>query len=440
MGFVSVRNLTILLTLVCIAVTAAVCTAIAVTSADRALDTTKDASNQQLIATRHSGQSALTNTRRVYDDGLAQAFSSAESSITDRTRELLTALATGAGASVFNLLQKYQAAAEAHTMAASATKPIQDTQKLSWMQSKAVQMWAEHKNTANTGVSGMGLYSFDGVAVHMFESSLTYSNPTDGLHHMLKMECPEDGRCLVGTVLPGGVLNFTANPEYDRKLPSGGYEDSLCYWGRISRVTGKECDMYAKPGCRMNSWPLTNGVIDDGACPTPYVVTAQTNTQLYKALWPSDSRTRFTHLISTAVYLGFGIAGKWHDERGVPMGYFQLPVEVGPVSAYLASVEVAGPGAISRLFVTIKESWLEKALPLPMFQQNGVIVGASHGNASSFNHEFVPALGRMGFTKSPIMANEATDPIIRATARWAEGSFEAGLVDTVGKVQAVAKN
>jgi len=118
----------------------------------------------------------------------------------------------------------------------------------------------------------------------------------------------------------------------------------------------------------------------------------------------------------------------------------QLSIEVGPISAYLANIEVGGPGAITRVFLTIKDGWLESILPLPDFQQDGVMVGASHGNVSTFTYEYVRQIDAVSFPKHVLRAIDSPDPIIRGTARWAESNNGTGLAGFVDDVTLFSMN
>eukprot|EP00756_Hemistasia_phaeocysticola_P008293 Hpha_TRINITY_DN14570_c0_g1::TRINITY_DN14570_c0_g1_i1::g.47292::m.47292 len=437
MGFVGVRNLTILLALTCIVCTAAVCTAIAVYSGDSAIDKTRDSSAQQLQSTRSSGATALEDTRTAFGNGLATCFSAATDAITQRTEEILSATARAVRSRLTLTFQTYQMHADKWAMFLRNVKPVSKIADPDWMLGMDSLLWADTLAFFDTGVRGLGIYSYSDTAIQYYESPETYPFPPapEGFHHVVRLWCTGPrGNCTLGTAVQGGKVNDAVRPALDRRLPDGRFESRSCMPFQTSPLTGQECDMRAIGGCRNENFVATQGKEDGGVCYLSGFVPKELSLSGLVGLpfWPANE-TKWTHIVPLSIFMGILAIGKIADERGNQIGYFHVGIELRGLKAFLQTIVVGGEGAQSRIFVTAADNWIYNKLPISTFDQNGVLVAVSHGNATYQNYGYLDLRQVDTYTQSQRRATDATDPLIRGCARHIEqfsGAFEA-FVDKV---------
>eukprot|EP01065_Artemidia_motanka_P011629 TRINITY_DN162_c1_g2_i1.p1 TRINITY_DN162_c1_g2~~TRINITY_DN162_c1_g2_i1.p1 ORF type:complete len:992 (+),score=277.06 TRINITY_DN162_c1_g2_i1:417-3392(+) len=440
MGLLSVQNLTILLALVCIVVTAALCTGMAVDSGDRALDKTKSACSQQLESTRQSGARALSRTRSEGDKAVDNCFATASSSVTARTEELLLSTVAAAKATVDNNMRGYQDHTRKYHDFVYFRQNVAEVATFAWLNNTFRPfIYPEVYNYAKSGITAILIYAIDDNAFQMYEEGATLKNPPDGLHEYTGLRCNGIGTCVQYAAvrsLQGGA-NYTPDPVYDSGFQDGtpGFEDPNCK--TVSSVTGKPCEWTAKPGCRILVADRLGGQLDAGVCELPsYRPLLQPSAILAKAFFPS-SYPRWIPPVSISSYMGLGLVFNIVDSSGGYLGLLSITIETASLSRYLAGIEVGGDAAITRLFITMDDNWLSY---LSTFSQAGHLVATSEGNATTYTYELIEATQRHGYRQSTREGRMAQDPLIRGTIRHIEDNVPGTYSGTNGTVQLFAIN
>eukprot|EP00756_Hemistasia_phaeocysticola_P024665 Hpha_TRINITY_DN15960_c4_g1::TRINITY_DN15960_c4_g1_i1::g.71013::m.71013 len=442
MSIMSVRNLTVFLVLICIVLTAGICTGIAVASGDVALDATKESCSNSIQATRTSSARALTDTQVAYDDGLGKCFSSATQAITARNNEMLINTAFGVKNQLLGTFTGLQRSINAWLEVVQNTKPLSLTEDYDWLLAQAgPRLLADQRQTKTSGVSSNNIFTFSGKTVQITESSVTAPNPADGYHHDIMITCPGPrNACVLGTIYEGAKFNTTVDPVWDVRLPdgSGRYESDSCTFGAISPVTGETCELRGKRGCRFGRAPITEGAIDDGVCSLENWVPAEASiTILHKSLFPVG-KARWTHIVNQGPFMLAAASAVWGYSPTQKIGYLTSALNLVALKNYLKSIKVSGEGSITRIFLTVEWNWLYRTVPISTFDQKGALVAVSHGNETIPVYEFVPEIAEMSYTRATRPDIDATDPLIRGTTRHIQthGGYEKFL----GKVELFAMN
>eukprot|EP01065_Artemidia_motanka_P042220 TRINITY_DN5618_c2_g1_i1.p1 TRINITY_DN5618_c2_g1~~TRINITY_DN5618_c2_g1_i1.p1 ORF type:complete len:983 (+),score=285.99 TRINITY_DN5618_c2_g1_i1:102-3050(+) len=419
MAFVSVRNLTILLALVCVAVTAAICTGMAVDSGDRALDTTKTSNSQQLANSQASSDRALESTRASGAAAVDVCFQAASANVRKRTDELLLATAAVVTASVTGTLGVMERQSDHTYRFIASDQPVSRILLRSTNYGWSIRrfLYTQFKAFTGQGMAAQIFMTFNDHSLQVFESGTTIGTDPSGFHHIKFQHQNGPNTASQGTALFPAEINQTADFEYDGpgRLPNGGLEHPDCRAGQISPRTGQLCQMDALEGCREGAALRTQGERDDGWCPLSSNVGADT-ALLIKTFW-AIGRGRWTPMLASGGFLGAGHVKVFGGEQGEKVGMCSASLDLRSISSFLSTLEVGGAGARGRIFMVIEKNWLMAMVPLPDLVQGGDMLAVSHGNATTFRYGFRAELGANGWwqVKRPVV--QCIDPLIRGAAR-----------------------
>eukprot|EP01062_Namystynia_karyoxenos_P046585 TRINITY_DN3496_c0_g8_i1.p1 TRINITY_DN3496_c0_g8~~TRINITY_DN3496_c0_g8_i1.p1 ORF type:complete len:1005 (+),score=305.99 TRINITY_DN3496_c0_g8_i1:126-3140(+) len=439
MALLSVRSVIIALSLACIALTAAVCTYIAISSADSALDETRGAADIGLQKCFAQGATALNSTRSANREAVAACFNGAAAAITLRTEELLNATAGRVLDTLEAVLQTYQRTALQWYDYVRTTRPLSYTDTAEFLDSLQRRLWADHRRLRKIGLTSITIGTMTNKVRISYEDDATAGQSGELHHFRYAASNGERGTFRLGTMMEGGGYNSTPDPVNDGllsevKLPR--HEPLSCQANKISPHTGRPCVMDYQVGCRRGLFVKTGGVIDDGWCYYPgWEVLDQPGVQLAALLFPVG-QPRWTPISSTSSYMGLGVIIPWgYGARkiGLMMSVFDLET----FSSFLKSIEVGGQHARARKLITVERNWVYNKLPLPDLDQRGVMVAVSHGRGTYYVHKPGETPRWVQKTRH---ATDASDPIVRAVARHLDTVVNGSYSAVVNRVVSVALN
>eukprot|EP01062_Namystynia_karyoxenos_P025295 TRINITY_DN1992_c0_g1_i2.p1 TRINITY_DN1992_c0_g1~~TRINITY_DN1992_c0_g1_i2.p1 ORF type:complete len:1036 (+),score=208.06 TRINITY_DN1992_c0_g1_i2:91-3108(+) len=426
----SVRCLIMLLAIGCIAITAFVCTFIAVTSADRALDTTRDASADALRSVNSQATDALSSTREADSQAIDACFSTATSSIMNRTGDMLGTASRLIELNLLDRLDTFRRLADRwyDRLDYDAARVNQNTD--AYFQSLDMSIWLDFTNLFQTGLSTMMTVLFEGArsgrTIVVGEDVATLLLPPDADHHLQiqYMYGASHGRRASGTLMAGGGMNTTLDPVWDapERLADGSYESDQCWANEISPKTGQLCNVLAMRGCRWGRWRETNGVIDDGVCRRSLKPTSGTGVNplimILKTMWPVR-QARWSPITPDEENVGIGTFTVWSNRNtGQPAGYFMQAIDLRVFGEMLSRIRIGGDESRERTWIMTEDDWMRRMLPfLSFLDQRGGLIAASHG--TSAKRDWLPAENRWEDWHARLAYN-SDDPIIRAAARHFE--------------------
>eukprot|EP01062_Namystynia_karyoxenos_P071170 TRINITY_DN665_c0_g1_i1.p1 TRINITY_DN665_c0_g1~~TRINITY_DN665_c0_g1_i1.p1 ORF type:complete len:1147 (+),score=335.92 TRINITY_DN665_c0_g1_i1:116-3442(+) len=441
----SVRCLILLLAVCCISIAAFICTFIAVTSGDRALDSTKDAGSEALLAVSTQGADALNSTKEAGSQALDLCFSTARESIMLRTADMLGTAADLIELSLLDRLDTFMRLADRwyDRLEFDALSNNQDTD--AYYRGLDKEFWLDYSSLFRSGLGTTMAVIFgtrSGRTTVVGEDSTTLLLPPHEKHHLLNERLYDDGRRISGTMIKGGGFNITLDPVHDGpgrwedpNFSDGSYESDSCWDGEISPKTGQKCNVLAMRGCRWGLWGKTNGRIDDGACRRSIKPTAGTGDNplimIMRTMWPVR-QARWSPITPNDDNVGVGTFNVWSNtETGQKVGYFFQAIDLRVFGAMLGGIRIGGDASRERSWIMTEDDWMRRMLPfLPFLDQRGSLVASSNG--TSYTREWHPEQKQWGVYGTR-KAYNSNDPLIRAAARHFEdnvnGSYGA-VVDT----------
>eukprot|EP00756_Hemistasia_phaeocysticola_P030034 Hpha_TRINITY_DN16268_c2_g9::TRINITY_DN16268_c2_g9_i1::g.11927::m.11927 len=412
----SVQCLIAVLALGCIIITGAICTILAVTSGDKALTKTKDAMQEGIVKTDTQCETALTSTRTTGQQAIDKSFESATRSIMQRTDEMLRATSQLTTAVVEKNLDYFTKLSLSWYDTIVNDEPnLARTNSFDYILTHRRRLYADTTNGRNPGLTATNLFTASGAMVNVFEEYTTVPNdPITGYHEYMFGTSDGGPRSYMqmGSSKPGGGHNTTHDPVWDGRLPDGRHESPDCRPNEMSPLTGKLCKTSAQAGCRTLRGVLTEGKADSGVCYFDLLPKASDIYALAMTFFPIG-QTRWTPVLPIGAFVGIASVTVWGDAANGKLGFNFNGMDVGSLARFLKTIEVGGPGARSRLALWIAQpSWLYSIIPLPLFNDEGIMIAVTHNNASTWHKS-----GPDSWAQKPRNILQAGDPLIRAAAR-----------------------
>eukprot|EP00756_Hemistasia_phaeocysticola_P028898 Hpha_TRINITY_DN16198_c2_g2::TRINITY_DN16198_c2_g2_i3::g.6317::m.6317 len=409
---VSIKNCTLLLLVVSIVGTAAVCVLLGLQSSQSALDKKEDQCNAAIGALGSSSRDSLGT----------------------RTDDLLEAVVGSQGHAVLSFLNRNIELAVylEHRITSFSARGISFTDRDKVIADLQFPFWTTMALSIDKGVTGLGfIENSRGHAVYAYEQPESVSNPPDGIHvvlatHAYGADPPQiKGPRYIGTPIPyHGGLNYSQGCCDGCTLLSGKYEG----WAGI-----------------------------DGACKQRFEEDQRRETQHTLSLlpWWQLHKPRWSPPFVIGDLLGIAAIVPC-GENQVKMGSMSVGVDVRALSVtYETEVKrltAGGSEMVARIFSSVaSDVFFNDIGPLAQLlnyeSQVGVLTGASHGSTTGFEYSPVnpdgtcPPNSRVTSTNASICQGVAfiltvnsSDPVIREMAvsfgsNYSNASSTAQLLD-----------
>eukprot|EP01059_Diplonema_ambulator_P002730 TRINITY_DN1237_c0_g4_i1.p1 TRINITY_DN1237_c0_g4~~TRINITY_DN1237_c0_g4_i1.p1 ORF type:complete len:421 (+),score=98.23 TRINITY_DN1237_c0_g4_i1:47-1309(+) len=330
---ISIKVLNISLVLLCIFITAFLCTFLAITSSDKALDDTK-----------HSR-----------DASVSSAFETGEQGVTNRTVEYLGVVM----ANTVMFIEEFTN--DQRKVAVSIARRIMaepwDTVKM-WEWHRKADYYITYDLVRWQGLSSIGIVLKNNMLYAIYEGSETMANPPDGYHYVnLVLNYGSDN--------PSGGLGRSFLASCDNGFPAG-VTDPLTDVNWIGNAT-YPCVHRAL---------ATNGTQPDDPCIAKYSGNPAVSPvyQMSSSLPPGSSM--WTNPVTFGgAFVAINCYAPVHHS-GQHSGYVNSGADLRHISNYLSTQEIGGPvggyPSRARVFVTLRSTWADST-------QVGKMVAASHG-------------------------------------------------------------
>ena len=354
---VSLRNLNILLALVCILITSVVCMVMSITSAD----------------------AALSDTNTLVENTADECFGTGDASLRRALEDYLTSVQEGASQIIVNFLDTHRLLTE-KIVAEMGAYPPDVSESWDFLRDKRSALVNEFRIFNKIGMTGVGVIGRKGQACLIYEDSRTISNPVEGYHHYFmgnnngsdhdaEAGAPTEERTIIGTVDPF-TGEFVAPENSTRRSMTG--EQPGCEHDSIAFDTNG-----AQPVPRCNIWGYDQrqGI---------YGLSAFSGVR-------GEAGVRWSHLFQVPPYVVLFMFGTWSHEtaNGVQLGFVFNGLDVRAITRQLGQIKLGngGPTSKGRLYTCANKNWMYDATGIPSFDQEHFVTGVSHGEYVFLVHE-----------------------------------------------------
>ena len=346
---VSLRNLNILLALVCIVITAVVCMVMSITSAD----------------------AALSDTNTLVENTADECFGTGGSSLRRALEDYFTSVQEGASQIIVNLLSTHRLMTQKF-LAEMGGYPPEVSESWDFLNGKASAMVNELRFFNNIGTSGIGVIGRKGQTIVVFEDWRTMSNPTGAYHNYFKTSnngsdydaeagAPASARHIIGGVDP--YTGEYAAPENSTYRSRDGHQNG-CERESIAFDTN---GAQPSPRCTVSAFDRTTKVWGLSAF-----------TKVF-----GEAGVRWTHLFSMPPYVVLISFGVWSHKTatGEKLGMVFNGFEMRSITRQLRQIKLGngGPTSKGRLYTCANKNWMYDATGIPSFDQQHFLTGVSHG-------------------------------------------------------------
>ena len=347
---VSLRNLNILLALVCIVITAVVCMVMSITSAD----------------------AALSDTNTLVENTADECFGTGDASLRAALEDYLTSVQEGASQIIVNFLEMHRTLTQKLTAEMGAYPPAV-SESWDFMMTKRSSLVNQFRLFNKLGVTGVVTIGRKGQALIYFEDSRTISNPIDGYHHyFMESNNGSDYDAEAGTPTKDRTILGTAHPRTGEFVAPGNVPLT---WSTDGRQTGcPNADIAFKTNgaqpvarCNVHNFDMRKGMYEFAAFTTVH----------------GEAGVRWSHLFVMPPYVGLFMFGTWSHETvpNTKLGVVLIGLDVRAVTRELGKIKLGkgGPTSKGRLYTCAKSNWMYDRTGNPGFNQEHVLTAVSHG-------------------------------------------------------------
>eukprot|EP01064_Diplonema_japonicum_P026184 TRINITY_DN3759_c2_g2_i1.p1 TRINITY_DN3759_c2_g2~~TRINITY_DN3759_c2_g2_i1.p1 ORF type:complete len:857 (+),score=191.53 TRINITY_DN3759_c2_g2_i1:89-2659(+) len=357
----SIKFLSTSLVLMCIVLTAFICTFLAIRSSDAALDDTKESR----------------------DTSVDSCFDIGEESVQNRTTEYLELMLSNVVDEVKDLL-------EPHVLfAGGVVKELQavDVSKvLDWNYHNPARYYWAMRNLRASGCTDAGILLRSNVQIHYEEDPGTLNALPSEYHDI------------------DGLFNFgDGHPDGG---PAEYFESSVDELTGAPIIDSPFVINRNKTSCKKESLE-SKGAIPDEPCHRSGGDTTEYDTHLmkvYSAWIIGPNNLNWLPMQIKGDYLAVNMIGPIFHNWALT-GWVQTGADLRSISKYLQGVEIGGPvgdhPSRSRIFITIRKHGYDSFAA-------GLLVGASHGSVTALEDDSVHQSGKY----KPIKSYESSDNII----------------------------
>eukprot|EP01062_Namystynia_karyoxenos_P010681 TRINITY_DN137_c0_g4_i1.p1 TRINITY_DN137_c0_g4~~TRINITY_DN137_c0_g4_i1.p1 ORF type:complete len:1170 (+),score=345.05 TRINITY_DN137_c0_g4_i1:116-3625(+) len=387
---VSIKGCTIMLCILCIAGTAAICVVLAVASADRALDEKDQQYAKALDAVTSTSQDSIESLTHVFVNTLVE---SERIQVLDYTR-------------VFTRLSGMLV----DDMKTWPARGLRDDVWDDWYPALAARFWASVPHYFSAGLTGLGsINSKEGWTIWTYEHGRTLGNAPDGEHE------------LFSTVSLGG----NNNTWHGMVIPGDGrldYSRPCCY------VDGKDCGKADNPPANYTGFDYACYGIEQ----YNYRTLSLYQLTMLLPIFP-PGQVRWSPLSISGSHVGVAAIGTWTDNTApsTKRGVYIVGADLRSIKGVYEKAVRTTPGAEMRIFSMVRHEFVYHAMGpqlasiLDFKNQHRLLTGVSHGSSEYEYRHWDAAANCFGCLRRWVRIDtNASDYLIRQVAIEVNGTYD----------------